>query len=133
MQIKVNNRELKEVDHFKYLGSVLTRDVYCTKKIKMRIFIAKEAFNRKISFLTSKLYIEPKNKLVRCCLDHCFIWLRDLDTKKIGGGVFGEFWHVVLEENGEDIIIREVNNEQVLERIGEKRTLLNNILRRKAN
>ena len=26
-----------------------------------------------------------------------------------------------------------VNNEQVLERIGEKRTLLNNILRRKAN
>jgi hypothetical protein len=27
----------------------------------------------------------------------------------------------------------EVTNEQVLERIGEKRTLLNNILRRKAN
>ena len=26
-----------------------------------------------------------------------------------------------------------VNNEQVLDRIGEKRTLLNNILRRKAN
>ena len=26
LQIKVNNRELKEVDHFKYLGSVLTRD-----------------------------------------------------------------------------------------------------------
>ena len=25
LQIKVNNRELKEIDHFKYLGSVLTR------------------------------------------------------------------------------------------------------------
>ena len=28
LQIKVNNRELKEGDHFKYLGSVLTRDHY---------------------------------------------------------------------------------------------------------
>ena len=27
LQIKVNNRELKEVDYFKYLGSVLTRDL----------------------------------------------------------------------------------------------------------
>ena len=33
LQIKVNNRELKEVDHFKYLG---TRDGYCTREIKMR-------------------------------------------------------------------------------------------------
>ena len=31
LQIKVNN-ELKEVDHFKYLGSVLTRDGYCTRE-----------------------------------------------------------------------------------------------------
>jgi hypothetical protein len=32
LQIKVNNRDLKEVDHFKYIGSVLTRDGYCTRK-----------------------------------------------------------------------------------------------------
>jgi len=31
LHVKVNNRELKEIDHFKYLGSVLTRDCYCTK------------------------------------------------------------------------------------------------------
>ena len=53
MQIKVNNGELKEVDHSKYLGNVLTRDGYCTREIKMRIAIAKEAFNRKISLLTA--------------------------------------------------------------------------------
>ena len=34
----------------------------------MRIVIAKEAFNRKI-FLTSKLNIEPRKKLVRC-----YVW-----------------------------------------------------------
>ena len=27
LQIKVDNRKLKEVDHFKYLGSVLTREI----------------------------------------------------------------------------------------------------------
>jgi hypothetical protein len=38
---------VKEVDHLKYPESVLTRDDYCTREIKMRIAIAKEAFNRK--------------------------------------------------------------------------------------
>ena len=59
----------KEVDHFKYLGSVLTRDGYCTREIKIRIVIAKEDFNRKMSLLTSKLNIELKKKLVRC-----YVW-----------------------------------------------------------
>ena len=39
---------------------------------------------------------------------------------------------MVLEENGEDKMVRE-SNEQVLERIGEKKSHINNILRRKAN
>ena len=56
----------KTINHFKYLGSVLTRDGYCTREIKMRIAIAKEAFNRKMSLLKSKLNIELKKKLVRC-------------------------------------------------------------------
>ena len=50
----------------KYLGSMLTRDGYCTREVKMRIVIAKEAFNRKMSLLTSKLNIELRKKLVRC-------------------------------------------------------------------
>jgi hypothetical protein len=48
LQIKVNSRELKEVDNFKYLESVLTRDGFCTREIKTRIAIDKESFNRKI-------------------------------------------------------------------------------------
>jgi len=56
LRIKVGNRELKEVDHFKCLGSV-TGDGYCTREIKMRNAMAKEAFKRKISLLTSKLNI----------------------------------------------------------------------------
>ena len=69
MRIKVANRELKEVDHFKYLESALTIDGYCTREIKMRNAIDKEAFNRKMSLLTSKLNIEFRKKFVRC-----YIW-----------------------------------------------------------
>ena len=65
-----------------------------------------------------------------------------LGTKKIDAEIFRELWNLVLKENGENKMIRErererererVTNEQVLERIGGKKALLNNILRRKAN
>ena len=69
---------------------MLTRDGYCTREIEMRIAIAKEACNRKISLLTNKLNIELRKKLVVLSLERCFIRLRDLDTKKIGVQVFGE-------------------------------------------
>ena len=52
LHIKVNKRELKEVVHFKYLGSVLARDGYCAREIKMRIVISKGSFDRKISSST---------------------------------------------------------------------------------
>ena len=39
----------------------------------------------------------------------------------------------MLEENGEDKMVRESNNEEVLEHVGGKRTLLNKILPRNAN
>jgi hypothetical protein len=69
LQFKVNNREQAEVDHFKYLGSVITRDAYFTMEIKVRVAIAKEVFNRKISLLTWELNIKLKKKLIRC-----YVW-----------------------------------------------------------
>jgi hypothetical protein len=59
--IKVYIRELKEVDHLKYIGSVLTRDGYCTREIKMSIAMAKEAFNRE-NITLDKLNSEPRKK-----------------------------------------------------------------------
>ena len=39
---------------------------------------------------------------------------------------------MVLEETGEDNMAREITNEEVLRRIGEKGTLMDNILRKKS-
>ena len=90
MQIKVNNRELKEVDHFKYFESVLTRDGYSTRENKMIIAIAKKRINRNISLLTSMLNIEVEI-LFRCYVWTLLIWLRDLETKINVVEVFGKF------------------------------------------
>ena len=62
-------------------------------------------------------------------MEHCFTWLRDLDTKKIEEEVYGELCKVRMEKIKWS---EKVTNEQDLERIGEKRTLLN-ILRKKDN
>ena len=47
MEININKsqvmRELKDIDHSTYLGSVLTRDGYCTREIEI-IVIAKGPF-----------------------------------------------------------------------------------------
>ena len=67
------------------------------------------------------------------CLEHCFIWFRDLKTKK--------HWSVSIwgalkwcwRRMGKIKWAEKVTNEEVLERIGEKRAFQNNILRRKAN
>jgi hypothetical protein len=61
-------------------------------------------------------------------LQHCFIWLRELEQKYL------ESFEVWCWRRMEKIKwSKKVTNEQVLEYIGEKRTLLNNILCRKAN
>jgi hypothetical protein len=66
-------------------------------------------------------------------LEHCFIWLKDLDANKISAKIFRELrmwcWRRIEKIKWTE----KVTNEHVFDRIGEKRTLLNNILRRKVN
>jgi len=65
----------------------------------MRLFKAKEALSRKISRLTSKLTIEPSKKLVVLYLEHCIVWLRDLNISKIRAKIFGKLQDAALEKN----------------------------------
>ena len=64
---------------------------------------------------------------------------RNLDTKEIGAEIFGELQNGVLKQNGKinklqiSKMVRKSNHWKVLESVCEKRTLLNNVLGRKAN
>jgi hypothetical protein len=47
---------------------MLTNDGGCICEIKSRIAMAKTAFNKKRALFTSKVDLELRNKLVKCCI-----------------------------------------------------------------
>jgi hypothetical protein len=64
----IDQKQMENVESFKYLGSMLTNDGRCTCEIKSRIAIAKAAFNKRAHF-TGKMGLELRMKLVTC-----YIW-----------------------------------------------------------
>ena len=63
-----DQKQLENVESFKYLGSILTNDGRCACEIKCRIAMAKAALNKKTLF-TNTLDLELRKKLVKC-----YIW-----------------------------------------------------------
>jgi hypothetical protein len=64
--IIIDQKQLEDMECFKYFGSILTNDGRCTCEIKSRIVIAKYAFNKKTTQFTSKLGLNLRKKLVKC-------------------------------------------------------------------
>jgi len=69
VKIMIDQKQLENVESFKYLGSILTNDGRCTCEIKRRTAVAKAAFNKKRALFTSTLDLELRKKLVKC-----YIW-----------------------------------------------------------
>ena len=66
--IMIYQKQLENVECFKYLGSFLTNDGRCTCEIKSRIAMAKAAFNKKKILFTGALDLILRKKLVKCCI-----------------------------------------------------------------
>ena len=49
--IMIDQKQLENVECFKYLGSIITNDGKCTCEIKSRIAMAKAVFNKKKTLL----------------------------------------------------------------------------------
>jgi len=95
VKIMIDQKQLENVESFKYLGSILTNDGRCTCEIKRRTAMAKAAFNKKRALFTNTLDLELSKKLVKC-----YIWsitlygaetwtLRAVDQKHL---VSSEMW-----------------------------------------
>jgi len=69
VKIVIDQKQLENVESFKYLGSILTNDGRCTCEIKCRIAMAKAASNKMRALFTSTLDLELGKKLVKC-----YIW-----------------------------------------------------------
>jgi hypothetical protein len=68
VKLMTDYKQLENVESFKYLGSMLTNDGRCTCEIKPRIATAKAAFNKKRGLFTSKMDLELRKNLVKCCI-----------------------------------------------------------------
>jgi len=66
VKIMIDQKQLENVESFKYFGSILTNDGRCTCEINCRIAMAKAAINNKRILFTSTLDLEVKKKLLKC-------------------------------------------------------------------
>jgi hypothetical protein len=134
VKIMIDQKQLENVESFKYLGSILTNDERCTCEIKCRIAMAEAAFNKKMTLFTSTLDLQLRKKLVKC-----YIWsialygaetrtLRAVDEKHL------ETFEMWCWRRMEKISWTDhVRNEEVLLRVKEQRNILHEIYKRKAN
>ena len=77
--IIIDQKQLENVECFKYLGSMLTNDGRCTCEIESRIAMAKAAFSKKKTLFTSKLDLNLRKKLIKC-----YIWSMALYSAETG-------------------------------------------------
>jgi hypothetical protein len=66
VKIMIDQKQLENVDSFKYFGSILTNDGRCTCEIKCRIAMDKAASTKKRALFTRTLELELRKKLVKC-------------------------------------------------------------------
>jgi hypothetical protein len=69
----IDQKQLENVESFKYFGSILTNDGRCTCETKCRIAMAKAAFIKKRALFTNTLDLELRKKLVKY-----YIWSKAL-------------------------------------------------------
>ena len=65
----IEEKQIENVECFKYLGSILTNDGRCPCEIKSRIAMAKAAFNKKRALFIRMFDLKLRKKLVKC-----YIW-----------------------------------------------------------
>jgi hypothetical protein len=134
LQIKVGGQKLENVEQFKHLGSLVTKDAYCTKEIRARIAMAKAAFTKKTPLFTGKLSLELRKKLVKCYIWSIALYGAETWTLRKADRKYLESFEMWCWRRMEKIKWTEkITNEEVLSRVDEKRTILDTIFQRKKN
>jgi len=133
VKILIDQKQLENVESFKYFGSILTNDGKCACEIKCRIAMVKAAFNEKRALFTSTLDLELRKKLVKgyiwsIALYGAETWmLRAVDQKHL------ESFEMLCWRRMEKIIWTDHVRNKVLLRVKKQRNIMHEISKRKAN
>src|SRR6059036_2563643 len=65
VNITVDGLRIEQVTSFKYLGSVITEDGRSHSDVKVRIAMAKDAFNKRKELLTKRVEYDIKKRMVK--------------------------------------------------------------------
>ena len=113
--IMIDQKQLENVECFKYLGTILTNDGRCTREIKSRIAMAKAAFNKKKTLCTSKLDLHLRKKLVKCYIWSMAFYAAETLTLRIADQKYLESFEMWCWRRMEKISWKDhVRNEDVL-------------------
>jgi hypothetical protein len=130
----IEQKQLENVEYFKYLCGILTNDGRCTGEIKCRIAMTKVAFNKERALFTDTLDLEFRKKLAKCyiwsiALYNAEIWtLRAVDQKQLESFEMW-YWRRAEKINWTD----RVRSGEVLLTVNEQRNILHEISKGKAN
>ena len=82
LNIQIHGEILQQVEHYQYLGHIITNDGRCETEVKKRIGIAKSTFNDMRKILTSKQITNKlKMRIIKCNI-YINVWLRNMDNKQ---------------------------------------------------
>jgi hypothetical protein len=132
--IMIDQKQLENVECFKYLGSILTNDGRCTCEIKSRISMAKAAFSRRKTLFTSKLDLNLRKKLVKCYIWGMALYGAETWTLRAADQKYLESFEMWCWQRIEKISWTDhVRNKEILLRVKEQRNILHEIRKGKAN
>jgi len=132
MNITVGGQKIEQVESFKYLGSTITEDGRCEQEIKIRIALAKEAFNKREELLLRKFKNSVKKKIVKTLvwttlLFGCETWtLKKEEIRRLEAFELWS-WRRMEKIKWSD----RITNEEVLRRVGETQQIIELIRSRK--
>ena len=134
VNIVVEGQIVEQVKKFRYLGAIITDDGRCEAEVKARIAMAKDAFSKRKELLSRNMSRVVKKKIVKAivwsvALYGCETWALKKDEIQRLNALEMWLWRRMERVSWKD----RKTNEEVLDMVGEKRSIVETIVKRKKN
>ncbi|KAG1672188.1 Nuclear receptor subfamily 2 group E member 1 [Nymphon striatum] len=131
INITLKGRKLEQVRQFKYLGSILDDEGKCTKDVKARIAMAKQAFMKRKELLIKNISLYLKKRLVKSLIWSVALygsetWTIRVDERSKLEAFEMWVWRNMLKIKWSD----KISNEDVLKLVDEERAMMGTIHKR---